>query len=278
MENKALTVAQKKATHYKVRSSLEMSVKDVDTTKRTVQFILNTYNYFDSDKDVLVIGCSAKSIQEHGPDAGEGVRKIKHAKSHDWTLLPGMMKVLKETNIDGNECLYGESKLLNTTLGNDTLLEYQEGVWDNHSIGFQYLQLEYIENNSSNWDKVLSTLINPDDANKEGYLYLVKEIALYEGSCVMLGANQLTPFLGCKADDFEGSLGKLVKRLDILEKQLRSGKQSDETMEIYAMQVLQIKQLLIEVELPGVKDTLNEPSKPATIDYGKLAEAFNINN
>ena len=74
--------AKKMGTFYKVKDNFETITKDVDISKRTVISIPNTYNFFDSDADVLLPGCAAKTISENGPN-GNGSAKIKNVKDHN---------------------------------------------------------------------------------------------------------------------------------------------------------------------------------------------------
>src|SRR5690606_24479112 len=110
--------------------------------------------------------------------------------------------------------IYFETKMLNTSDGNDTLIKYQEGVYDNHSIGFRYLDIRYIEQDSDQWKVNIDKLINPEDAENRGYMFLVKEIELFEGSTVAFGANRLTPYLGSKSENKSLSLLKINERMD----------------------------------------------------------------
>ena len=242
----------------------KIAIKDIDLTKRIVTGFYNTYNYFDSDYDVLLSGSAKKSIAERGVSSN-ATAKIKHALFHDLTKLPGKIQVLDERTIDLNGLkitgIYFETKMLDTTDGNDTLVKYQEEVYDNHSIGFRYLDLEFIDKESEMWDTYLSILLNPEDADNAGFMYIVKEIKLYEGSTVAFGANQLTPFLGVKSQDKELLKIKVFERIDKLYKQLKVGTVSDESMKMFELQLLQLKQLYLEISdvEPSLKDTLKKP-------------------
>ena len=240
----------------------------------------NTYNYFDSDYDVLLMKSAKKSIVERGP-ASDAVAKIKHALFHDLTKLPAKLQVLDERTIDLNGMkvsgIYFESKMIDTTIGNDTLINYQEGIYDNHSIGFRYMDMEFIDKESEMWDTYLSILLNPEDADNAGFMWVVKEIKLYEGSTVAFGANQLTPFLGVKSQDKKLLQMKIFDRVDKLYKQLKTGIQSDEMMGLFELQLLQLKQLYIEISEvePSLKDTLLKPSgKDTELDYDILIAQY----
>lgn len=268
----------KKAAHYSVKSA-SANILDVSTSSRIVTGFFNSYNFFDSDKDVLIMGCAKKSIDERGVNS-TAVAKIKHALNHDLTTLVGKLQVLEETTKNGITGIYFESKIANTTLGNDTLINYKEGVYDNHSIGFKYNQLTLIdsEKNSVAWNEVVSKLVNPQDAQAVGYLYLVKEINLFEGSTVAFGANSLTPFLGVKSGNKESITLALDSKLNQLMHTVKNGSQSDEMMFTLELQIKQIKQVLKEIEVAEVfnKSTLAEV--PNEVKRSEPVQKFDINS
>src|ERR1044072_5578139 len=110
------TLQDKKDMYYPVKSgNLVATIKDVDMSKRIVTGLYNTYNYFDSDYDVLLPGCAKKSINERGPQSS-AVAKIKHLANHDWTQMPGKLKVLEERSVEVNGQLvtgiYFETKMV----------------------------------------------------------------------------------------------------------------------------------------------------------------------
>lgn len=244
---------EKKNSYYKVKPCgiVKAAIQDVDTTGRIVTGFYNTYNFMDDDMDVLLSGAAKKSIKERGADS-KAVAKIKHALNHDLTLLPGKIKVLEEKEVNGIEGIYFETAMADTTLGNDTLKNYLAGIYDNHSIGFRYIDIEMIERdnqhgNSSKWDKIIEKMINPEKAEEAGYMFAVKEIMLYEGSTVAFGCNQLTPYLGVKNGNKDALKIALFDRMDKLNKALKTGDQSDDMMGSFELQILQIKQMLNEM-------------------------------
>ena len=268
-----ISEAEKKAAHYSVKYA-DANIIDVSTSSRIVTGFFNSYNFFDSDKDVLIMGAAKKSIEERGVNSN-AVAKIKHALNHDLTTLVGKLQVLEETTKNGITGIYFESKIANTTLGNDTLINYKEGIYDNHSIGFKYNQLSLIESekNPVAWNEVVSKLVNPEEAEKFGYLYIVKEINLFEGSTVAFGANSLTPFLGVKSGSKESMTLALVSKLNQLEYTVKNGMQSEEMLSTFELQIKQFKQILKEIEVAETfdKSTLakvpseaksSEPIKP----------------
>jgi HK97 family phage prohead protease len=251
-------------------SMIENAIQDVDFSKKTVTGFFNTYWYVDAVGDVLIPGATKKSIKENGP--GTPGWTIKHALGHDLTKLPGKIEVLEEKEVGGVEGIYFETKMTDTTLGMDTLINYQQGVYDNHSIGYRYITEEIVTRESKKWDWYMERLINPEEAEKRGVIYIVKEIELYEGSTVGIGANRLTPYLGVKADSPDLLVIKLDDRMKVLEKQLREGTQSDETMRDFSISIAQIRSILKELE--PIIVTRKEPTPTPEVSLETLSQAF----
>jgi len=266
---------------YSVKSDRpDIMVKDIDLQKRTVTGLYNAYYFLDSVQDVLIPGAAAKSISDRGPN-GNSVEKIKHALFHDLTKLPGkiIQLVEKEVEFAGQKIFgqYFETLMSQSTDGTDTLIKYQEKIYDNHSIGYRYNNLIYIDTESKEWNYWLNLLLNPGEALKWGYMFIVKEITLWEGSTVGFGANKLTPYMGVKSNDKQLVQLKIYERMDALTKQLKSGTVSDKSMQSFELQMLQLKQMIsesFEVE-PSAKDTLIKTSEPDTKQEAQLYDYLN---
>lgn len=255
--------ADKLNIHYKVKSNLA-SYKEIDNSARTIKAVANTYNFFDSDYDVLRLGCCKKSIQERG-SASSAPDKILHALFHDLTRLPGKSMNEAETFLDGKPVLYCESKLSETVDGEETLVKYNDGIYNQHSIGFRYVQIEYVEKESEGWDAYLKDLINPADADIIGYGWDVKEINLHEWSTVPIGANKLTAYLGVKTENKAIRLQNIYTKMDAL---INKSRRSEiKNKRIFELQVKQLKQMIAEsYELkPDLKSTLTESQKEAAL-------------
>ncbi len=103
-------------------------LKDVDTTGRTVCGYFASFNTKDSDGDMFAPGCFAKSINENSD-------RIMHLLQHN-TLQPiGRPSLLKEDNTG----LYFETPVAKTQLGDDVLQLYRDGVYKEHSVGFEMI-------------------------------------------------------------------------------------------------------------------------------------------
>lgn len=263
MKYSRLTSKDKLNIPYQVKTNLT-TYKEIDESSRIVKAVTNTYNYFDFDFDVLRVGCAKKSIEERGNNSN-APDKVLHALFHDLTRLPGKSMNEAETEVNGHQVLYAETKLSETVDGEDTLIKYQDGIYNQHSIGFRYMQLEFIEREAEGWDKFISTIINPEDAEKIGFGWDVTEINWHEWSTVPFGANKLTPFLGTKSQNKAIQLQNIYIKLDALIK--KANRNEVKNNQIFQLQYNQLKQMISEItnQKPSKKDTLIiEPSGPGT--------------
>lgn len=266
------TLQEKLATHFGVKIAVnEVEIK-VDSEKRIVKFVGNTYYLIDEDGDMLVPGCCAKSIADRGVNSN-ATAKIKHQSDHvlNTKNVVGRLTVLDERIIDGLSVLYCESFIPQTTKGNDDLLNYKEGIYDNHSIGFRYRNIIFAQKDSENelsrkaWEEFYPLALNPVKADEMGGFFVVKEIELFEISVVSFGSNSLTPNLSGKSKEANSKLKtELFERIDELSRQLKPNADNEEKKTI-DLEVLQLKQIITELQLiePSKKDTF-EPSNDDT--------------
>lgn len=281
------TKEEKLNIQYAVKSSggIDLQVKDVDLNKRIVQFIANTYYYLDSDYDIIIKGAANKSIAERGPNS-QAVAKIKHLRDHKMSVneMVGKIVEAEEKTINGLYSLTVSTKIPKTTKGDDDLIQYQEEIYDNHSIGFVYEKLALAvrddedEDRRNRFNEFYPQIINPEKADESGFFWIIKEFNWFEVSTVTFGSNSLTPYLGSKTRNPDSLLLELNKRQDLLLSHMRNGQSSDETMKLIELESRQIKQIMSDVvkNKPSIKDTLKEPLIKDAIDYAKLTEGINI--
>jgi hypothetical protein len=257
-----LTKKDKLDMHYVIKNDNVTNYKEVNESSRTVDLIANTYYYFDSDFDVLIPGVAAKSIQDRGVNS-KSPGKIKHAMHHDLKEIVALPTLLEEEKFQGKDVLRANSFFPEVEDSDKELQKYLAGLYDQHSIGFQYLQLEYIEKGGEGWDDILRKLINPEDADNVGFLYLVKEIALYEYSTVAFGANRLTPYIGSKSTSKKVQYDSFIKKLNALHEAMKNGVKDKFTLEL---QEKQIKQMIWEMfnPEPDLKTTYKKPESKST--------------
>lgn len=195
-------------------------IKDVDSKNRIVTGYLSEFGSVDYDKDIIEKGAFTKSITERKND-------IFFLNQHDWKQPHGKFNVLQEDN----KGLYFESNALpNTTYSNDLIELYALGIVKEHSIGFTTVKSEW---------------------HKDGMTRTIKEIKLYEGSNVTLGANPNTPFTGFKSR----TISDINNQVSLITKAIRNGSFTDET---FLQLEFALKQLQLESYELG-KKSLDEP-------------------
>lgn len=189
------------------------AVKEVDIERRLVEGYFSVFDFKDSDGDVLLKGAFKKTIEENG--AG-GKNRIMHLYQHDPLMVLGKPMTLMEDD----KGLYFKTMITDTELGTDVLKLYRDGVLKEHSVGINFVQREYSNN---------------DDA------YIVKECKMWEGSTVTWGANEMA--LGGMA---KGSHKDAVDQYKRLSKAWYEGDYTDDTF------------LLIEKQIKHLEDTFRK--------------------
>lgn len=147
----------------------------MDDEKHVIRVKFASFGNKDSEGDILVKGCFAKSINERGPQSDTN-RKIAFLWQHD--IYDPIGKVLEIEELDDGA--YSTVQLSNfDAVPNAKRAWYQlnDGDINQFSFGFQYV-----------WDKM--EYIEEEDA------YLVKEVVLHEISVVTLGCNERTEYMG----------------------------------------------------------------------------------
>lgn len=285
---KKKTLQQKLATHFGVKISNGSIETKVDEESRIVKGIGNTYFWIDSDIDMLIPNCAAKSIADRGPESN-ATAKIKHQADHilNTKNVVGRFTVLDERKIDGLDVLYFESYIPETTKGNDDLINYQEMIYDNHSIGFRYKKIELAARDSSeqnelkNWEDFYPLALNPEVADKNGYFWVVKEIELFEISIVSYGANSLTPNLGGKSLKENNLLkSEILERIEKLTAEKILSAETKEEKKQINLESLQLKQIITDLELkqPSKKDTSIEEPLNKDTDQEDKSKSINLLN
>ena len=209
-----------------------LSIKDVDTSKRIVVGYFSEFGSKDSDGDVIVKGAYSKTLNENKD-------RIAHLLQHNIHQPIGKILNLKEDSFG----LRFESKLSSSTLGNDTLIQYQEGILKEHSVGFNIIKGE----------------------DKKDH-YEIQEIKLWEGSTVTFGANPNTPVVGIKNEMQRGE--EIQKRLLALENFMKKGSVSDESFRLIEFEIKRIKDLQT-LKLSEPQDLHLEKHEPS-FDFDKF--------
>lgn len=236
--------------------SISIKMEDVDESSRTVVGYLSAFDKLDSDNDIIRSGAFSKSLKENGVESSSN-RQIAHLRNHDWEHQIGKFTELYEDNFG----LKFVSKLGRSTKGNDALLDYQDGILNEHSIGFNYVKdkIKFIE-----------------DSSEAGGFYEINEVKLWEGSGVTFGANEFTPVLDASKNLLESDyLLKLNNEMESLISAIKNGKGTDDRLQNIEMRlkVVQTKfnSLIENLEPKDVKSiTLNnEPNEAELLETQK---------
>jgi uncharacterized protein len=194
-------------------------IEDVDDVKGVVTGYFSAFNNIDSDGDVIVSGAYKKTVAENGPN---GKNRIMHLLQHN-PLMP-LAKPMEL--IEDGKGLRFVSKITETSYGKDVIKLYAEGVFNEHSVGFEIVKSD----------------------NKAGYRE-IREIKLWEGSTVTWGANPNTPIESMKSWDKPKSEEMLSKFCNIL----RNGDLTDESMIQLEIGLKQLQNHLVELESKSVE-------------------------
>lgn len=182
-------------------------IKDIDTKNQIVTGYLSSFGNKDHDGDIMEKGAFSKSINERKND-------IFFLNQHNWAQPHGKFKVLKEDSFG----LYFESEPLikGVSYSDDLMKLYDAGIIKEHSIGFRTIKSDYDSKSNTR---------------------TIKEVKLFEGSNVTLGANSNTPYLGTK----NLTLKDINDQCNRLYKAIRNGTFTDETFTLleYALKDLQ---------------------------------------
>lgn len=202
------------------------SVTDVDRKGRQVSGYLADFDSLDRTGDIIVSGSFSKSLRERKDS-------ILFLNQHNWSQPHGFFAELRE---DTKGLFFVSNPLTGASYSNDAIELYDAGILTQHSIGFTPVKWD--------WDK-------------DQEVRTLKEIKLFEGSNVTVGANPNTPYLGRKAWSLQ-EINDQVKRIT---KALRQGNLQDET---YLGLEIALKQLQSESYRRGQADALSTPGPGPT--------------
>lgn len=188
--------------------TLALDLSDVDPKNRRVSGYFSSFDTLDSDKDIIRKGAFAESILQRGPQSA-GNRKIAHLWNHDWSQPIAKIIELFEDDFG----LKFVSQLGRSVQANDVLLNYQDGILREHSVGFYYL---------AEGTKLV-------DDSRVGAYHDITNVELFEGSTVTFGSNSLTPVLDVyKSENVAEHLQLLEDEMSKYINLLRNGEGSDE--------------------------------------------------
>jgi HK97 family phage prohead protease len=219
-------------------------IKGIDMAKMTVEGYLSAFDVIDSDTDMLMRGAFNKSIQERGPQS-KGNRKIAFLRGHNTDKPVGKFLELYEDQIG----LKYVAQMSESTLGKDTLVLMQEGILNEHSIGYMRIS---------------------DKEKYNGQYNEVKEVMLFEGSVLTFGANADTPVINVKSSPElrQKEIVSLAARMDKITKLIRKGSGlTDEMFSLLEIELLQIKSSYESL----VNEPRSTPKNEPMIDISRIS-------
>lgn len=183
------------------------AVKSTDGTEGAlrVKVVANTANWMDSHSDVILPGAVNESIE-----ARKGMIPHIHDHIHRVDAKVGEVADIYTEDVSLSDLglnMQGETEAL--IFETDIIKSYNESVYNQyaensikqHSIGLWYDELDFASDDEDYeeeyklWQAYLDQIINKEDAERQGYFWIVKKYTLIENSAVLFGANSLTPTL-----------------------------------------------------------------------------------
>ena len=195
-----------------VESQKKSSTKGLDSSSEDsgsldVTVVCNTAWFCDSDMDVITDKAYDKSIAARGTSIPHIADHIHESTSHVGDVKAVYTKKVrcKDLGLD----IEGETTalLMDSTIRKDyneqVYTFYKAGKINQHSIGLTYGELDLALNSQVEedaaayalWQKYYPQILNKELVDKRGYFWIVPEIDVRENSCVLFGANALTPTL-----------------------------------------------------------------------------------
>lgn len=210
----------KNILEYKGVNAGPESIKDVDTATGKVTGYFSIFGNVDSDEDMIMPGAYRKTLSEN-------YRRIKHLYQHDpWKPMAGTKDARLVIKEDAKG-LYFESTISQTSWGRDAVRLYDDGVVDEHSVGFQTIKS------------------NDRDKYRE-----LTELKLWEGSTVTWGSNDMARSKSAITPE------ALTQKMDSVIKAIRNGKyENEDIFENLEYYFKQLQQLFIDLSSKSQSST-----------------------
>jgi hypothetical protein len=176
-----------------------------------VKVVINTTNFLDSHGDLHINGIWNKSVADNKTflHLQEHIRDFSNVISDS---AKGSIQIMtwKQLGLPyqgKTEALIFESTI--DRLRNGFMLkQYANGWVKNHSVGMRYVDMELAINSEAEydkeykelWDKYYPVVANKELADERGYMWIVSQAKIVEGSAVVMGSNSATPTLETKED------------------------------------------------------------------------------
>jgi hypothetical protein len=242
--NKKDLIASKKAdTKYSDTLSANATIKPTVVTETTkdassplvgpndtveVTVVCNAAWWCDSHLDVLTNSAYDNSVIKRGNTIPHIADHNQVSTGHVGDVKSVYTKEIKLTELglkysrDSTTALVMETTI-RKDYNEDVFKFYKNGKINQHSIGLRYINIQLCINSDNEYDKEEFALWNkyyPEVINKEiidakGYFWIVEEVDVMENSCVLFGANSLTPTLAVKTELPVKEVQKTLQQLSL---------------------------------------------------------------
>lgn len=220
---------------------------DVDTVSKRVKVAFAELESVDRDKDVIIPEAVTKTIKEKG---AKGTNEIWHLVDHSQNMFSALGKP-EEIGIEG-KYLYGVSQYKNSFLWREVAWPlYESGDINQHSIGFESIK---------------------SAKSQDGSYNIIRELALWEGSAVLWGANPNTPTMQIvkslfnQQEDCEMSAAEYIQKIL---KKLSDGKY-EEKSELLKIELVRLQAMFQNKDVKSIfDDQSTKPEETATLPETK---------
>jgi phage head maturation protease len=223
----------------------DLKALDVDTSNRSVKVAIAEMESIDRDGDVFDKSAFDKTIAERGP---LGSNEIWHLINHERKLessLGKFQKLYKE-----GKYIVGENNYRDMFLWKEVAWPlYEKGDITQHSVGF--------------------TVLNQQKAVDHN---VITQVALWEGSAVLWGANPNTPTFDVVKSFLEQKKETAFDYMAWVIKKLKDGKYTGENESLLVNELQEVSALFLPQE------TAQKDMKPqeAALDVNNLRKAIDI--
>ena len=211
------------------------SLEDIDEVNGIVKGYGSYFGNIDSDNDIIMQGAYTKTLLENKS-------RVRYVNQHRIDQPLGKFNELYEDQ----KGLAFVAEIPMTRMGEDILLLMKNGVITENSVGIMPIQKNYRQ-----------------DGVRE-----LKEVKLYEISCVTLAANPMAVITDAKGE-IDQEL--LAKRFDVLAKMIKKENVSDELGYAIEGELMKLKSLLVELSTRPTK----EITVPQVDHKAEASEIFN---
>lgn len=196
------------------KAAIDPEVSNDNFKSFKIAVVINTTNLMDSHGDVHIPGLWKKSLQEQ-----KNLYLLQEHKMQFDKIISDNVKASVKT-MGWAELGYDyegttQALIFNAEVEKDRneymATQYLKDRVRNHSVGMRYVTLSLAMNSESKydreeketWDKYIKQVANKEEAEAQGYFWVVTEAKIVEGSAVPLGSNTATPTLSVGKEPIE---------------------------------------------------------------------------